>query len=88
MTRRPDAAVRRSPHLESLPEHGRDDMIRSMTGYSKVQAEEGGYSIAVSIRGTNHRFLDVQLRFPSVLESMDPLLRRLSRITSHGGMWK
>ena len=77
MTRRPDAASGRSPCVESLPEHGRDDMIRSMTGYSKVQAEEGGYSIAVSIRGTNHRFLDVQLRFPSVLESMDPLLRRL-----------
>jgi len=52
-------------------------MIRSMTGYSKAQVEEGGYSLSVSIRGTNHRFLDVQLRFPSVLESMDALLRRL-----------
>jgi uncharacterized protein (TIGR00255 family) len=52
-------------------------MIRSMTGYSKAQAEDGGYSLSVSIRGTNHRFLDVQLRFPSVLESMDALLRRL-----------
>jgi uncharacterized protein (TIGR00255 family) len=52
-------------------------MIRSMTGYSKAQAEEGGYSVSVSIRGTNHRFLDVQVRFPSVLESMDGLLRRL-----------
>jgi len=52
-------------------------MIRSMTGYSKAQAEEGGYSLSVSIRGTNHRFLDVQVRFPSALESMDPLLRRL-----------
>jgi len=52
-------------------------MIRSMTGYSKSQAEEGGYSISVSLRGTNHRFLDIQVRFPAVLESMDPLLRRL-----------
>jgi len=52
-------------------------MIRSMTGYSKAQAEEGGYSLSVSIRGTNHRFLDVQVRFPAALESMDPLLRRL-----------
>jgi uncharacterized protein (TIGR00255 family) len=52
-------------------------MIRSMTGYSKAQAEDGGYAVSVSIRGTNHRFLDVQLRFPSVLESMDTLLRRL-----------
>jgi uncharacterized protein (TIGR00255 family) len=55
-----------------------DSMIRSMTGYSKAQAEEGGYSLSVSLRGTNHRFLDVQvLRFPSALESMDHLLRRL-----------
>jgi uncharacterized protein (TIGR00255 family) len=52
-------------------------MIRSMTGYSKAQAEEGGYSLSVSIRGTNHRFLDVQVRCPAALESMDPLLRRL-----------
>jgi uncharacterized protein (TIGR00255 family) len=52
-------------------------MIHSMTGYSKAQAEEGGYSVSVSIRGTNHRFLDIQVRFPSALESMDPLLRRL-----------
>jgi uncharacterized protein (TIGR00255 family) len=52
-------------------------MIRSMTGYSKAQAEEGGYSVSVSIRSTNHRFLDIQVHFPSALESMDPLLRRL-----------
>jgi uncharacterized protein (TIGR00255 family) len=52
-------------------------MIRSMTGYSRAQAEEGGYSLSVSIRGTNHRFLDVQVRLPPALESMDPLLRRL-----------
>ena len=52
-------------------------MIRSMTGYSKVEAEEDGYSLSVSIRGTNHRFLDVQVRFPAALESMDPMLRRL-----------
>jgi len=56
-------------------------MIRSMTGYSKAQAEEGGYSLSVSLRGTNHRFLDVQVRSPAVLESMDALLRRL--IKSH-----
>jgi uncharacterized protein (TIGR00255 family) len=54
-----------------------DFMIRSMTGYSKAQAEEDGYSLSVSIRGTNHRFLDVQVRSPAALESMEPLLRRL-----------
>jgi uncharacterized protein (TIGR00255 family) len=73
------SAKNRSPQYPAVIDrrYRRDAMIRSMTGYSKAQAEEGGYSLSVSIRGTNHRFLDVQVRFPSALESMDPLLRRL-----------
>jgi uncharacterized protein (TIGR00255 family) len=52
-------------------------MIRSMTGYSRVEAEEGGIALTVSIRGTNHRFLDPQLRLPSSLEALEPVVRRL-----------
>ncbi|MGO8816075.1 MAG: YicC/YloC family endoribonuclease [Terriglobia bacterium] len=52
-------------------------MIRSMTGYSRVETEEAGLSLTVSIRGTNHRFLDPQLRLPSSLESLEPTVRRL-----------
>jgi uncharacterized protein (TIGR00255 family) len=52
-------------------------MIRSMTGYSRVETEEAGLSLTVSIRGTNHRFLDPQLRMPSSLESLEPTVRRL-----------
>ncbi|MBZ5561068.1 MAG: YicC family protein, partial [Acidobacteriia bacterium] len=52
-------------------------MIRSMTGYSRVQLEEAGFSLAVSIRSINHRFLDLQVRLPGALESLEPLLRRL-----------
>ncbi|MFZ0961533.1 MAG: YicC/YloC family endoribonuclease [Terriglobia bacterium] len=52
-------------------------MIRSMTGYSRVEAEEAGIALTVSIRGTNHRFLDPQLRLPSNLEAFEPLVRRL-----------
>jgi uncharacterized protein (TIGR00255 family) len=52
-------------------------MIRSMTGYSRVEAEEAGVAVSVSIRTTNHRFLDVQLRIPAALESQEALLRRL-----------
>ena len=52
-------------------------MIRSMTGYSRVQLEEAGFSLAVSIRSINHRFLDLQVRLPVALESLEPLLRRL-----------
>jgi uncharacterized protein (TIGR00255 family) len=52
-------------------------MIRSMTGYSRVETEDAGFSLTVSIRGTNHRFLDPQLRMPSSLESLEPTVRRL-----------
>ncbi len=52
-------------------------MIRSMTGYSRVEFEDGGFTLTVSIRGTNHRFLDPQLRLPSSLEALEPVVRRL-----------
>ena len=52
-------------------------MIRSMTGYSRVETEEAGLAITVSIRATNHRFLDPQLRLPSSLEALEPTVRRL-----------
>jgi uncharacterized protein (TIGR00255 family) len=48
-----------------------------MTGYSRVEAEEAGFTLTVSIRGTNHRFLDIQLRLPSRLEALEPLVRGL-----------
>ena len=52
-------------------------MIRSMTGYSRVETEEGGIALTVSVRGTNHRFLDPQLRLPFNLEALEPAVRRL-----------
>jgi len=52
-------------------------MIRSMTGYSRVETEEAGLAITVSIRATNHRFLDPQLRLSSSLEALEPTVRRL-----------
>lgn len=52
-------------------------MIRSMTGYSRVEAKEGGLSLSVNIRSVNHRFLDLQVRLPDALESLEPMLRRL-----------
>lgn len=52
-------------------------MIRSMTGYSNLRTEEAGFSLAVSVKSTNHRNLDLQLRIPAALESIEVLLRRL-----------
>src|SRR5690242_3756252 len=52
-------------------------MIRSMTGYSSVRTEEAGFSLSVNVKSTNHRNLDLQLRMPTMLESMEVLVRRL-----------
>lgn len=52
-------------------------MIRSMTGYSRTQGEDEGASLAVTVKSTNHRFLDLQVRVPAVLEPLESLLRRL-----------
>jgi uncharacterized protein (TIGR00255 family) len=52
-------------------------MIRSMTGYSNLRAEEDGFSLSVSVKSTNHRNLDLQFRLPAALEPFEVLLRRL-----------
>jgi len=52
-------------------------MIRSMTGYCRVEAEEAGLALSVAIRSTNHRFLDAQVRLPAGLDALEPVVRRL-----------
>jgi len=54
-------------------------MIRSMTGYSAMRGEEAGYSLSASVKSTNHRFLDLQVRLPAGLEALEPGLRQLVR---------
>jgi uncharacterized protein (TIGR00255 family) len=48
-----------------------------MTGYSTAQKEESGFSASASVKSTNHRYLDLQLRYPAGLEPLEPQLRRL-----------
>ena len=50
-------------------------MIRSMTGYSSGRVQESDFSVSVSLKGTNHRFFDLQLRLPQTLEPFEPLVR-------------
>jgi uncharacterized protein (TIGR00255 family) len=52
-------------------------MIKSMTGFASVSADEPSAVIAVTIRGVNHRFLDLQLRAPSSLGAIEGRLRSL-----------
>ncbi len=77
-TRNPEAPRRRLPAAGFLTEtDGRYAMIRSMTGYGKVRSEEGVYSLSVSVKSLNHRFLDLQVRLPAGLEPCEAALRRL-----------
>jgi uncharacterized protein (TIGR00255 family) len=52
-------------------------MIKSMTGFASVAVDEPNAAIAVTIRGVNHRFLDVQLRAPASLGAIESKLRAL-----------
>ena len=48
-----------------------------MTGYSSARKEAGDFALSVSLKSTNHRFLDIRFRLPGVLESLEGELRRL-----------
>jgi uncharacterized protein (TIGR00255 family) len=48
-----------------------------MTAYSSRRAEEAQFSLSLSVRSINHRFLDLQVRLPGALEPLEPVVRRL-----------
>lgn len=48
-----------------------------MTGYSRVQHDDPEFTLALSVKSINHRFLDLQLRLPSGLDALEPMVRSL-----------
>ena len=52
-------------------------MIKSMTGFAALTREDERATIAVTIRAVNHRYLDVQLRSPQSLSSIESEIRTL-----------
>src|SRR5215469_1064757 len=52
---------------------------RSMTGYATTRGEFEGWTIRVSVKSVNHRFLDVKLRIPDSLEPYEHRLRQVVR---------
>jgi uncharacterized protein (TIGR00255 family) len=52
-------------------------MILSMTGFAAVAAELPGCSLAVELRSVNHRYLDLQLRLPDELRTLEATAREL-----------
>lgn len=50
-------------------------MIRSMTGFASLTHEGSAATVTVTVKGVNHRFLDLQLRAPSTLAPIESRLR-------------
>jgi uncharacterized protein (TIGR00255 family) len=60
-------------------------MILSMTGFASASAEMPGISLAVELRSVNHRYLDVTIKVPDELRSLETVLReRLASAQKRG----
>ena len=68
----------------SAPEKGRR-ALRSMTGYAQAQVIESGWTLRISIRSVNHRFLDLHVRVPDGFEPLEPRIRQTVRERVHRG---
>jgi uncharacterized protein (TIGR00255 family) len=63
----------------SRPQLARVDRLKSMTGYAQTRIVENGWSLRVSVRSVNHRFLDLHLRVPEGFEPVEPRIRQIVR---------
>jgi len=52
---------------------------KSMTGYAQARVEQDGWSLRISLRSVNHRFLDLHLRLPEGFELFEPRIRQILR---------
>ena len=58
--------------------------MRSMTGFGQAAGESERFRVSVTLRGVNHRFLDLQMRLRDELRREEPVLREL--LSSH--LWR
>ena len=52
-------------------------MIRSMTGFSEGRFEEESFRLSLSLRSTNHRYFDLQIRLPRSLAKFEGRIRKI-----------
>src|ERR1700694_6136757 len=57
----------------------------SMTGDWQAQTEQDGWTVRVSVKSVNHRFLDLKLRMPEGFDLYDLRVREIVREHSHRG---
>ena len=53
-------------------------MIKSMTGFAALTRDDEVATITITVRAVNHKFLDLQLRLPPMLGSIESRLRALA----------
>ncbi len=58
-----------------MPTH----LLKSMTGYAQARVEQDGWTLRISLRSVNHRFLDLHLRLPDGFEVFEPRIRQAVR---------
>ncbi len=46
-----------------------------MTGFASVSREDAGDKVSVTVKSVNHRFLDMQLKAPQALASIEARMR-------------
>jgi len=68
-----------APDNPSKPRSVGSKSLRSMTGYANAQVIESGWSLRISVRSVNHRFLDLHLRVPEGFEPLEPRIRQIVR---------
>jgi uncharacterized protein (TIGR00255 family) len=57
----------------------------SMTGYAQARGEANGWTIRVSVKSVNHRFLDIRFRLPEGFDVYELRLRQIIREKIHRG---
>jgi uncharacterized protein (TIGR00255 family) len=68
-----------SKSAQENPSKAKSAGLKSMTGYAQAQVQENGWSLRVSVRSVNHRFLDLHLRVPEGFEPLEPGIRQIVR---------
>jgi uncharacterized protein (TIGR00255 family) len=60
-------------------------VIKSMTGFASLTREDDAATVSVTIKSVNHRFLDLQMRVPSMLQHLEaPMRARVQAAVARG----
>ena len=60
-------------------------MIKSMTGFGRFEVSELDKKIIVELKSVNHRYLDVNVKMPKILNAFDSAIRaEIKKYASRG----